>query len=60
MAPIYRLLGQTVGCIQTGQSDPVRRAAYACDITYGTSKEFGFDFLRDELKFLSNRNSTDC
>jgi len=52
MQPIYGLLGLTVGCIQTGQTDEVRRAAYACDITYGTSKEFGFDFLRDELKRL--------
>ena len=52
MGPIYQLLGLTVGCIQTGQSDGSRRAAYACDITYGTSKEFGFDFLRDELKRL--------
>jgi preprotein translocase subunit SecA len=50
MGQIYRFLGLTVGCIQTGQQDPVRRAQYACDITYGTSKEFGFDFLRDELK----------
>ncbi len=46
------MLGLTVGCIQTGQSDTERRAAYACDITYGTSKELGFDFLRDELKRL--------
>jgi len=52
MTPIYNLLGMTVGCIQTGQPDPVRRKAYAADITYGTSKEFGFDFLRDELKRL--------
>ncbi len=52
MTPIYGLLGLTIGCIQTGQSDGARRAAYACDITYGTSKEFGFDFLRDELKRL--------
>jgi len=50
--PVYNLLGMTVGCIQTGQPDPSRRDAYACDITYGTSKEFGFDFLRDELKRL--------
>ena len=50
--PIYQMLGLTVGCIQTGQPDASRRAAYACDITYGTSKEFGFDFLRDELKRL--------
>src|SRR5271163_3717935 len=52
MGPIYKMLGLTVGCIQTGQTDPVRRAAYACDITYGTAKELGFDFLRDELKRL--------
>ena len=52
MGPIYERLGLTVGCIQTGQSDGSRRDAYACDITYGTSKEFGFDFLRDELKRL--------
>ena len=52
MGPIYNLLGMTVGCIQTGQADSSRREAYACDITYGTSKELGFDFLRDELKRL--------
>jgi preprotein translocase subunit SecA len=52
MGPIYQMMGLTVGCIQTGQSDPARRAAYACDITYGTAKELGFDFLRDELKRL--------
>jgi len=52
MSNVYKALGLTVGCIQTGQQDHERRAAYACDITYGTSKEFGFDFLRDELKRL--------
>ncbi len=52
MKPVYSLLGLTVGCIQTGISDGDRRAAYASDITYGTSKEFGFDYLRDELKRL--------
>src|SRR4051794_39253406 len=52
MTPIYELLGMTVGCIQTGQTDGDRREAYACDVTYGTSKEIGFDFLRDELKKL--------
>jgi preprotein translocase subunit SecA len=52
MGPIYQMLGLTVGCIQTGQADPTRRSAYAYDITYGTSKELGFDFLRDELKRL--------
>ncbi|WP_435007116.1 preprotein translocase subunit SecA [Tundrisphaera lichenicola] len=50
--PVYQMLGMSVGTIQTGQPDQSRRAAYACDITYGTSKEFGFDFLRDELKRL--------
>ncbi len=50
--PIYNLLGMSIGCIQTGMPDGARRAAYGCDITYGTSKEFGFDFLRDELKRL--------
>lgn len=50
--PIYQLLGMSVGCIQTGMPDGARRQAYACDVTYGTSKEFGFDFLRDELKRL--------
>ena len=48
--PVYKMLGLTVGCIQTGQPDAVAPRRYACDITYGTSKEFGFDFLRDELK----------
>lgn len=50
MAPIYRLLGLTVGCIQTPLSPPQRKKEYACDITYATSKELGFDFLRDRLK----------
>lgn len=50
MGEIYAFLGLSVGCIQTGMSDPARRKAYACDITYGTAKELGFDYLRDELK----------
>ena len=50
--PIFNLLGMSVGCIQTGMTDGDRRTAYAQDITYGTSKEFGFDFRRDELKRL--------
>ena len=54
MGPIYRLLGMTVGVIQTEMQPPERRRAYACDITYGTAKEFGFDFLRDRL--LKRRN----
>ena len=44
---IFRFLGLTVGVIQHDQSPDVRRAQYACDITYGTNSEFGFDYLRD-------------
>jgi preprotein translocase subunit SecA len=47
MGEVYRELGLTVGCIQHGQSQAERRAQYACDITYGTCSEFGFDYLRD-------------
>jgi preprotein translocase subunit SecA len=49
MTPIYRALGLSVGIIQTQQPQPERRKAYGCDVTYGTAKEFGFDFLRDRL-----------
>jgi len=49
MRPIYQLLGMAVGVIETQMSQPQRRKAYACDVTYGTAKEFGFDFLRDRL-----------
>ncbi len=49
MRPLYELLGLTVGVVQTQMSSDERRTAYACDVTYGTSKEFGFDFLRDRL-----------
>ena len=51
MAPVYRFLGLTVGVIRNGQSAADKRAAYACDITYGTNNEFGFDYLRDNLAF---------
>ncbi len=44
---IFRYLGLSVGCLQSEQSPHVRRAAYQCDITYGTNSEFGFDYLRD-------------
>ncbi|MEI6085130.1 MAG: preprotein translocase subunit SecA [Verrucomicrobiota bacterium] len=47
MGEIYKFLGLTVGCIQHDQPAPLRRAQYACDITYGTNAEFGFDYLRD-------------
>lgn len=49
MRPIYQLLGMSVGIIETQMSQPQRRQAYACDVVYGTAKEFGFDFLRDRL-----------
>ena len=51
MGQIYRFLGLTVGCILHNLSDDERRAAYACDITYGTNNELGFDFLRDNMKY---------
>ncbi len=51
MSPIYRSLGLTVGIIVHDLSDPERRAAYGADITYGTNNEFGFDYLRDNMKF---------
>jgi preprotein translocase subunit SecA len=49
MGPIYEFLGLKVGCIQEGMSPPDKRAAYACDVTYSTAKEAGFDFLRDQI-----------
>jgi preprotein translocase subunit SecA len=49
MGPIYRLLGLSVGFVQEGMSKPEKRNAYACDVTYATAKEAGFDFLRDQL-----------
>ena len=51
MGPIFRFLGLTVGVIKNAQSSAEKRAAYACDITYGTNNEFGFDYLRDNLAF---------
>jgi preprotein translocase subunit SecA len=51
MGPIYRLLGLTVGVIVHDLDDQERRAAYAADVTYGTNNEFGFDYLRDNMKF---------
>ncbi|MEO0851157.1 MAG: preprotein translocase subunit SecA, partial [Pseudomonadota bacterium] len=50
MGRVYAQLGMTTGCIVHGLDDNQRREAYACDITYGTNNEFGFDYLRDNMK----------
>jgi len=51
MGKIYRFLGLTTSCILHEMDDAVRREAYAADVTYGTNNEFGFDYLRDNMKF---------
>ena len=51
MGRVYGFLGLSVGVIVHGLDDDQRRAAYACDITYGTNNEFGFDYLRDNMKY---------
>ncbi len=51
MGRIYKFLGLSVGCIVHGLSDDERRAQYACDVTYGTNNELGFDYLRDNMKY---------
>jgi preprotein translocase subunit SecA len=51
MGPIYRMLGMSIGIIVHGMDDEKRREAYHADITYGTNNEFGFDYLRDNMKF---------
>ena len=51
MGGIYNLLGLSVGVIVHGMSDEERKKGYGCDITYGTNNEFGFDYLRDNMKF---------
>src|ERR1700739_4757271 len=51
MGKLYRFLGLTVGVIVHDLDDEERRAAYAADVTYGTNNEFGFDYLRDNMKF---------
>ena len=53
MGAIYKFLGLTVGCIVHELNDPERREQYACDVTYGTNNEFGFDYLRDNMKYAS-------
>ena len=49
MGKVHRFLGLTVGCILNSMNNDERRVAYACDITYGTNNEFGFDYLRDNM-----------
>ena len=51
MGQVYKFLGMTVGVIVPNIDDDTRRAAYACDITYGTNNEYGFDYLRDNMKY---------
>ena len=51
MGQVYEFLGLSVGCIVNNMSDEERRAAYGSDVTYGTNNEFGFDYLRDNMKF---------
>ncbi len=51
MGKVYKMLGLTVGCILNEYDDIERQQAYNCDITYGTNHEFGFDYLRDNMKF---------
>lgn len=54
MAKLYGFLGLTTGVVVHGQSNDEKRAAYACDITYGTNNEFGFDYLRDNMAFRAD------
>ena len=51
MGAVYKFLGLTVGCVVHGMTDAQRKEAYGADITYGTNNEFGFDYLRDNMKF---------
>src|SRR5262249_4897880 len=57
MGPVFERLGLSVGCIQTPMQTEERRPAYAKDITYGTAKEIGFDFLRDRLRTGADASS---
>ncbi len=64
MAQVYGFMGLTTGVIVHGLSDAERKANYACDITYGTNNEFGFDYLRDNMKYslddMSQRGHVFC
>lgn len=56
MGQLYNFLGLTVGCIQSAMDNQKRREMYACDITYGTANEFGFDYLRDNSMALKTED----
>ncbi|MFH1265214.1 MAG: preprotein translocase subunit SecA, partial [Planctomycetota bacterium] len=56
MGPLYMFLGLTVGVIQSGMDPGDRQRAYECDITYGTNNEFGFDYLRDNMRPAAKRD----
>ena len=58
MGQLYGFLGLSTGIIVHGLDDEQRRAAYAADITYGTNNEFGFDYLRDNMKYTAGRHGT--
>ena len=51
MGQIYNFLGLSVGCISNQMGDAERKKSYECDVTYGTNSEFGFDYLRDNMKY---------
>ena len=51
MGKVYNLLGLSVGCITSGLEDKIRKKNYNCDVSYGTNNEFGFDYLRDNMKY---------
>ncbi len=55
MSKIYNLLGLSVGCITNEMDDDIRKKSYNCDVTYGTNNEFGFDYLRDNMKYDINQ-----
>lgn len=55
MGQVYRFLGQSVGCILSNMDYEARKAAYACDLTYGTNNELGFDYLRDNMQVDASR-----
>ncbi len=57
MGQIYKFLGLSVGCIVHGLDDNQRRAQYACDVTYGTNNVYGFDYLRDNMKYAKAQMS---